>query len=71
MTISYDSFLVTEEFITAEEYQKRRAEGRIDPQNTRVVPPDIEAGKPGGFMVRLNMPRYRAAFAKKETRRAF
>ncbi len=70
-TMTYDSFIETEEFITAEEYQKRRAEGKIDPQNTRIVLPDLIAGQPGGFKVKLATPRYRIAFNEKEQHSVF
>lgn len=70
-TMTYDSVLETEEFITAEEYLKRRAEGNINPQNTRLVPLDLQTGTPGGFMVKLPVPRYRSAFEKKEVAHIF
>lgn len=57
---SYDTVLETEEFITAEEYVKRRERGEIDPKEVRIVPADISAGSFGGFMVKLKTPRYRA-----------
>ena len=55
----YDAFLETEEFITAEEYLRRRERGEIDPLKIRIVPPDIKTGSFGGFMVKLDAPRYR------------
>ncbi len=57
---SYDTVLETEEFITAEEYVKRRERGEIDPKDVRIVPADINTGSFGGFMVKLKIPRYRA-----------
>ncbi len=70
-TMTYDSVLETEEFITAEEYLERRERGNIDPQNTRLVPPDLVTGTPGGFMVKLDVPRYRPAFEQEDRRRVF
>ena len=67
----YDMFLETEEFITAEEYLRRRESGEIDPQKTRIVPPSIGTGSFGGFMVKLDTPRYRSVFSQKAVRGAF
>ena len=55
-----DMSLETEEFITAEEYMKRRKAGAIDPARVRyaVNPPN---GQIGGFYVKLERPRYRVA----------
>lgn len=56
---SYDTVLETEEFITAEEYLKRRERGEIDSKDVRIVPADINTGSFGGFMVKLKTPRYK------------
>lgn len=58
-----DTFLETEEFITAEEYLKRRERGEINPANVRIVPANLETGSFGGFIVKLDKPRYRARLA--------
>lgn len=65
---SYDTFLETEEFITAGEYLKRRERGEIAPKNVRIVPADLNTGSFGGFMVKLKTPRYKVdiPFIKKE-----
>lgn len=41
---SYDTFLETEEFITAEEYLKRRERGEINPLDVRIVQADMNPG---------------------------
>ena len=68
---TYDMFLETEEYITAEEYLRRRASGEIDPRKTRIVPARIGTGSFGGFAVKLEVPRYRPAFDKKAACNAF
>ena len=55
-----DTFLETEEFITAEEYLKRRERGEINPANVRIAPANLETGSFGGFIVK---PRYRTKLA--------
>jgi len=67
----YDTCVETEEFITAEEFLRRREHGEIDPKKTRIVPPDINSGSFGGFAVKLDVPRYRPAFGEKAARNAF
>jgi hypothetical protein len=69
--LTYETILEKEEFITAEEYLRRHERGEIDPMKTRIVPPDIDTGREGGFMVQLEVPRYRAAFDKWEPSHAF
>lgn len=59
---TYDAYLVTEEFITAEEYLKRRERGEITPSDVRIVQPDIRTGQLGGFMVKLKQPVYKTDF---------
>lgn len=54
-----ETFLETEEFISAEEYLRRRKSGEINPASVRVVPADMNTGDFGGFMVKLPVPRYR------------
>jgi hypothetical protein len=56
---TYETFLEKEEFITAEEYLRRRALGEIASENVRIVSPDIKTGSLGGFLVKLETPRYR------------
>ena len=68
---TYDTYLETEEFITAEEYLRRRKKGEINPKKTRIVPPDIRTGSFGGFAIKLDMPRYRPAFGEKAVRGVF
>ncbi len=58
---SYNDCMETEEFISAREYQERLERGVIDTRTTRIVPPDFENNREGGFMVRLSAPRYRKA----------
>ncbi len=58
-----DTFLETEEFITAEEYLKRRERGEINPANVRIAPANLETGSFGGFIVKLDKPRYRTKLA--------
>lgn len=60
-TPSYDTFLETEEFITAEEYLKRRERGEINPLDVRIAQADMNTGSLGGFMVKLKNPRYKVA----------
>ena len=55
-----DTFLETEEFITAEEYLKRRERGEINPADVRIVQADMSTGSLGGFMVKLKTPRYKS-----------
>lgn len=54
-----ETFLETEEFISAEEYLKRRESGEINPASVRIVPADMNTGNFGGFKVKLPVPRYR------------
>ena len=55
---SLDTVLETEEFVTAEEYLRRRERGEIHPSDVRYV--SQYPGYPfGGFMIRLKCPRYK------------
>lgn len=54
-----DMSLETEEFITAEEYLRRRECGEIDPSEVRYASGDPDTGYVGGFIVKLKRPRYR------------
>jgi hypothetical protein len=56
---TYEDYVEYEEFITVEEYFRRRASGKLDPMSVRISPPDIRTGDFGGFMVKLDTPRYR------------
>ena len=71
MSQIYDTYLETEEFITSEEYLRRRERGDIDPRKTRIVPPNIKTGSFGGFAIKLDIPRYRPVFDKKAIHNAF
>jgi hypothetical protein len=70
-TMTYDAFLEKEEFITVEEYLKRRERGEINPLKIRIVPPDLNSGMAGGFMVELDTPKYRPVFEEKGSKHAF
>ena len=62
MAPSYlDTILETEEFITAEEYMRRREAGEINPSEVRYAQGNPESGYVGGFWVKLKTPRYRVA----------
>ena len=53
-----DTALETEEFVTAEEFLRRREHGEITPADVRYVPQ--YPGTPfGGFMIKLKPPRYK------------
>ena len=55
---SLASVLETEEFVTAEEYLRRRDRGEIHPSDVRYV--SQYPGYPfGGFMIKLKQPRYK------------
>ena len=55
---SLASVLETEEFVTAEEYLRRRERGEIHPSDVRYV--SQYPGYPfGGFMIKLKTPRYK------------
>ena len=56
-----DTILETEEFITAEEYMRRREAGEINPANVRYAQGNPETGYVGGFWVKLKAPRYKVA----------
>jgi hypothetical protein len=53
----YDAVLVTEEFISPEEFIKRKNEGRISPEKTTISAPTQEMPF-GSFKIKLDTPRY-------------
>lgn len=58
--MTYDDLsLETEEYITAEEYLRRRANNELDPAKLRYA-----FDRPG-FYVKLDKPRYRVGIEKK------
>lgn len=59
MMTTYDSVLETEEYLTAEEYLKRRERGEIDPAKIRYATHDPKTGASGGFWLKLDRPRYK------------
>lgn len=61
---TFDTYLKTEEFITAEEYLRRRERGEINPNDVRIVLADMEKGTFGGFRVKLKTPEYRVLIPK-------
>jgi len=65
MPQTYDAYLETEEVISAEEYLRRREAGEIDSQKTRIALPDIHTGSFGGFVVRLDKPRFQVKWPKR------
>ena len=71
MPRTYDAFLEEKEFITAEEFLQRREHGEMDPLRTTIAAPDLATGRPGGFIVELDIPRYKPAFKEKERRSVF
>ena len=55
----FDTIVETEEFLTAEEFLRRRERGEINPDDVRYVFDSGREEEPfGGFMVRLSVPRY-------------
>lgn len=56
---TYDTFLEREEFVTAEEYLRRRERGEVSPGDARYVPRVPGGPDFGGFMIKLKKPRYR------------
>jgi len=60
---TYDMILETEEFITADEYLRRREKGEIDPRKIRIAPPAFDTDSFGGFAVKLDLPRYKPAWS--------
>lgn len=55
----FDTVVETEEFLTAEEFLRRRERGEINPEDVRYVLDSGREEEPfGGFMVRLPVPRY-------------
>ena len=54
-----DMSLETDEFITAEEYMRRRERGEINPREVTYASGDPDTGYVGGFLVKLKQPRYR------------
>lgn len=66
-----DMALETEEYITAEEYMRRRNAGKVDSTKIRYALDNPVKGQIGGFYVKLDRPRYRVAIpSAKGTRRA-
>lgn len=59
MITTYDSVLQTEEYLTPEEYLKRREKGEIDPTKIRYASHDPKTGASGGFWLKLDRSRYR------------
>ena len=57
----FDTVMETEEFITAEEYLRRRENGEINPSEVRYADGDPGSGYIGGFWVKLKQPRYRVS----------
>lgn len=55
-----DTILETEEFVTPEEYLRRRELGEINPAEVRYAMPKIGEEDFGGFMIKLKQPRYKA-----------
>ncbi|WP_419492535.1 hypothetical protein [Desulfovibrio sp.] len=53
-----DTVLEMEEFVTAEEFIRRRERGEINPADVRYVP-YYPGQKFGGFMIKLKQPRYK------------
>lgn len=63
----FNTVVETEEFITAEEFLRRRENGEINPADVRYVPDSGREDEPfGGFMVRLRTPRYRVDIPQPE-----
>ena len=59
-TTSYlETYLETEEFISADEYLRRRKAGQINPADVRIAPAQMGQEGFGGFLVKLKQPRYR------------
>lgn len=55
---SLETYLETEEFVTADEFLRRRERGEVNPADVRIAPPDFQRGTFGGFYVKLKNPRY-------------
>ena len=60
-----DMALEKEEYISAEEYLRRREAGEITPADVRIVPADIRTRSFGGFVVKLKTPRYKVSLKNK------
>ena len=60
----YDAVLETEEYISADEYLRRRERGEIDPRKVRYALQSPDGKEFGGFWVKLPTPRYRVAFER-------
>lgn len=58
-----ETFLETEEFVTAEEFLHRRERGEINPADVRYASGNPETGYIGGFWVKLKQPRYRVGIS--------
>lgn len=56
-----DMAMETEEYITAEEYMRRRKAGTVDAAKVRYALDNPVKGQIGGFYVKLDTPRYRVA----------
>lgn len=63
---TYDTFLEKEEFVTAEEFLRRRERGEVQPGDARYVPHVPGGPQFGGFMVKLKTPRYRVDVPSKK-----
>lgn len=59
MTTTYDTVLQREEYLSPEEYLRRRAKGEIDPAKIRYAAHDPKTGQGGGFGVKLDKPAYK------------
>ena len=63
--MTFDMALETEEFVTAEEFLRRRERGEINPAEVRYV--FDQPGEPfGGFRIKLKQPRYKVNIPQNE-----
>ena len=68
--MTLDMAMETEEFITAEEYMRRREAGTIRTQDVRYAYGDPQTGYIGGFYVKLPQPRYKVSVPNMGVRHA-